>query len=68
MSICGFFKTVEEINGFFPSLLSILNSAHDVTNEEEDDSMRQRLESKDILLIFKKDFSFSHEFLMFFSL
>lgn len=45
MATCGFFKSKEEINGLLPSLLTLLNSANDVSNEEEDLQMGKRVES-----------------------
>ena len=45
MAMCGFFKSKDEINWLLPSLLTLLNSANDVSNEEEDMQMGKRVES-----------------------
>lgn len=51
ITLCGFFKSIEEINVFSPSLLAILNSVHDVMDIDENEIMKGRLEST-IILIF----------------
>lgn len=48
----GFYKTVEEINDLLQNLLPLLNGSNDVSNREEKEKLKEKLDRKDKLFKF----------------